>query len=96
MENAMGRRVVAVAVTTLVAFSLPAFAQGLADIARAAEAVRKEGADKPAVKVYTNEDLPAVEQHKAMLAEVARDEQAADALEEEARRAGVPPGWLRP
>lgn len=186
-------RVVAVAVTTLVAFSLPAFAQGLADLARAAEAARKEGADKPAVKVYTNKDLPAVdrpapgtepagdpaaadpssaaqlapaveppspespstepgeaywrermrplrerldrdralaqdtrrradalmrsadrcfqigivcadyteslrlgEQHKAMLAEVARDELAVDALEEEARRAGVPPGWLRP
>jgi hypothetical protein len=189
----MRRRVVAVAVTTLVAFSLPAFAQGLADLARAAEAARKGGTDKPAVKVYTNEDLPAVdrqppgteaagdpaaadppsaaqlapaveppspespspergeaywrermrplrerldhdralaqdtrrradalmrsadrcfqigivcadyteslrlsEQHKALLAEVARDEQAVFALEGEARRAGVPPGWLRP
>ena len=171
------RHVVAVAVTSL---------------ARAANTARKEGTDKPAVKVYTNKDLPAVEgpalgqeaagdraaanppsaapptspaepsspespssesgetywrermrplrerldrdralaeetrrradalmqsadrcfqigivcadyteslrlseQHKALLAEVARDERAVFALEEEARRAGVPPGWLR-
>jgi hypothetical protein len=190
------RHVVAVAVTGLVAFGVPAFAQELADLARAAAAARKEGTDKPAVKVYTNKDLTAVdgpapgqevageraaanpssaappepsappaepsspesppsergeaywrermrplrerldrdralasdtrrradalmqsadrcfrigivcadyteslrlsEQHKALLAEVARDERAVFALEEEARRAGVPPGWLRP
>jgi hypothetical protein len=185
-------QVVAMAVTSLVAFGAPAFAQGLADLARAAAAARAEGTDKPAVKVYTNKDLPAVdgpalgqegagdrrsespsaappappaepssaespssergetywrermrplrerldrdralaedtrgradalmqsadrcfqigivcadyteslrlrEQHKALLAEVARDERAVLALEEEARRAGVPPGWLRP
>jgi hypothetical protein len=185
--------VVAIAATSLLALAAPAFAQGLADLARAAEAARKEGADKPAVKVYTNKDLPTVdgpapgkeaagapaaadpssvaqpapagqppspespssergeaywrermrplrerldrdralaedtrrradalmrsadrcfqigivcadyteslrlsEQHKALLAEVARDEQAVFALAEEARRAGVPPGWLRP
>jgi hypothetical protein len=189
----MQPRVVAVAVTTLMAFAVPAFAQGLADLARAAEAARKDSTDKPATKVYTNKDLPAVdrpapgtettgdpasadpssatppagavdpsspeppssergetywrermrplrerldrdraiaeetrrradglmrsadrcfqigivcadyteslrlsEQHKALLAEVARDERAVFALEEEARRAGVPPGWLRP
>ena len=189
----MRARVVAAAMITLLACSTPAFAQGLADLARAAEAARKEGTDEPAVKVYTNKDLPAVdrpapgpetagdaaaadsssaaplapevepssqpspasergeaywrermrplkerldydrslaedtsrraavlmrsadrcfqlgivcadyteslrlsEQHKALLAEVARDEQAVFALEEEARRAGVPPGWLRP
>ena len=187
------RHVVAVAVTSLVAFGAPAFAQGLADLARAAATARKEGTDKPAVKVYTNKDLPAVEgpalgqeaagdraatnpssaappapsaqpsspespssergetywrermrplrerldrdralaedtrrradalmqsadrcfqigivcadyneslrlseQHKAILAELARDERAVFALEEDARRAGVPPGWLRP
>jgi hypothetical protein len=187
------RGTVAAAAISLLTFSSPAFAQGLADLARAAEAARKEGTDKSAVKVYTNKDLPAVdapapateavgnpaaaehapaaqpapavapsppeppssergetywrermrplrerldhdralaedrrrradalmrsadrcfqlgivcadyteslrlsEQHKALLAEVARDEQAVFVLEEEARRAGVPPGWLRP
>jgi hypothetical protein len=185
--------VVAVAAIALAAFITPAFAQGLADLARAAEAARKTDTDKPAVKVYTNRDLPAGdgpaprseaagsplaadpastaqpapgvepasaetsssergetywrermrplrerldrdralaeetrrradtllrsadrcfqigivcadyteslrldEHHKALLAEVARDQQAVVALEEEARRAGVPPGWLRP
>jgi hypothetical protein len=44
---------------------------------------------------YT-ESLRLSETHKTMLADVARDEQAVVALEEEARRAGVPPGWLRP
>ena len=186
-------RVVPVAVISLVVLSAPALAQGLADLARAAEAARKTETDKPAVKVYTNNDLPAIdrpapgaeasgapvpndltstpqpapavtpsspeapssergeeywrermrplkerldrdralaaetrrqadalmqsadrcfrigivcadyteslrlsETHKTMLADVARDEQAVVALEEEARRAGVPPGWLRP
>jgi hypothetical protein len=44
---------------------------------------------------YT-ESLRLTEQHTSMLADVARDERAIVALEEEARRAGVPPGWLRP
>ena len=184
---------VPVAVISVVALSAPAFAQGLADVARAAEAARKAEADKPSGKVYTNKDLPAAdrpapgteasgapvpndvtstpqaapavkpsppepsssergeeywrermrplkerldrdralaeetrrradalmqsadrcfqigvvcadyteslrltEDHKALLADVARDEKAVVALEEEARRAGVPPGWLRP
>jgi hypothetical protein len=189
----MQTRVVILAAITLVAFSTPAVAQGLADLARAAEAARKTDTDKPAVKVYTNKDLPAVEGpapgtaaagnpaaadspsalppapveepsstespasepgetywrermrplkerldrnraltqdarrradalmrsadrcfqvgtvcaeyteslrlselHDTLLAEVKRDERAVFALEEEARRAGVPPGWLRP
>ena len=184
---------VPVVVIAVVALSTPCFAQGLADLARAAEAARKTETDKPAVKVYTNNDLPAIdrpapgteasgapvpndvtstpqaapavkpsppepsssergeeywrermrplkerldrdralaeetrrradalmqsadrcfqigivcadyteslrltEDHKALLADVARDEKAVVALEEEARRAGVPPGWLRP
>jgi hypothetical protein len=183
---------VPVAVISVVALSTPAIAQGLADVARAAEAARKAETDKPSGKVYTNKDLPAVdsapgtkasgdpaasdlastpppapavepsspeppasergeehwrermrplkerldrdralaaetrrqadalmqsadrcfqigivcadyteslrltEDHKALLADVARDEKAVVALEEEARRAGVPPGWLRP
>jgi len=188
----MQTRVVLLAAITLVALSTPAVAQGLADLARAAEAARKTDTDKPAVKVYTNKDLPAVEgpapgtaagnpeaadppsalppapveepsstespaserpetnwrermrplkerldrnralaqdarrradalmrsadrcfqvgsvcaeyteslrlseMHHTLLADVKRDEQAVFALEEEARRAGVPPGWLRP
>jgi hypothetical protein len=44
---------------------------------------------------YT-ESLRLSELHKGLLADVARDERAVFALEEEARRAGVPPGWLRP
>jgi hypothetical protein len=188
----MWPRFVAVAVFGLAVFSSPCFAQGLADLARAAEAALKKGTDKSAVKVYTNKDLPAVdgpapateavgspaaaehapaaqpapavaplppewpssergetywrermrplkerldhdralaedtrrraealmrsadrcfrlgivcadyaeslrlsEQHKALLADVALDERAIFALEGEARRAGVPPGWLR-
>jgi hypothetical protein len=42
-----------------------------------------------------NESLRLTDQHKTLLAEVARAEQDVFALEEEARRAGVPPGWLR-
>jgi hypothetical protein len=34
--------------------------------------------------------------HKTLLAEVARAGRDVAALEDEARRAGVPPGWLRP
>jgi hypothetical protein len=165
---------------------LMASAQGLAEVARAAEAARKEGTGKPAGKVYTNKDLPTVDrpastgapteapavsaleptpsasadspspdrgeaywrermrplrerlehdraaaqttkqraevlmrsadrcfqigivcedyteslrltdQHKTLVADVARGEEAVAALEDEARRAGVPPGWLRP
>ena len=43
---------------------------------------------------YT-ESLRLTEEHKSLLADVARAEQDVAALEEEARRAGVPPGWLR-
>jgi hypothetical protein len=44
---------------------------------------------------YT-ESLLLQEQHKRLVADVARAERDVTALEEEARRAGVPPGWLRP
>jgi hypothetical protein len=44
---------------------------------------------------YT-ESLRLRDAHKTLLAEVARAERDVFALEEEARRAGVPPGWLRP
>ena len=43
---------------------------------------------------YT-ESLRLTEQHKVLLADVAHAEQEVAALEEEARRAGVPPGWVR-
>jgi hypothetical protein len=43
---------------------------------------------------YT-ESLRLTERHKSLLADVARAERDVTALEEEARRAGVPPGWLR-
>jgi len=43
---------------------------------------------------YT-ESLRLTEEHKVLLADVAHAEQDVAALEEEARRAGVPPGWLR-
>jgi hypothetical protein len=43
---------------------------------------------------YT-ESLRLSEQHKSLVADVARAERDVTALEEEARRAGVPPGWLR-
>lgn len=43
---------------------------------------------------YT-ESLRLTEEHKTLVAEVARAQQDVAALEEEARRAGVPPGWLR-
>jgi type IV secretory pathway VirB10-like protein len=43
-----------------------------------------------------NESLRLTDQHKMILADVARAEREVFALEEEARRAGVPPGWLRP
>jgi hypothetical protein len=181
-----------ISMIALVTLSTPCFAQGLADLARAADLARKTDSDKPAVKVYTNKDLPAAdrpapgteassasaandatspqppapavkpsspeapasergeeywrermrplkerlerdraladdtrrqadalmqsadrcfrigivcadyteslrlrEAHKTLMADVARDERAVVALEEEARRAGVPPGWLR-
>jgi nucleotide-binding universal stress UspA family protein len=43
---------------------------------------------------YT-ESLRLTEEHKRLLAEVAHAEQDVAALREEARRAGVPPGWVR-
>jgi len=43
---------------------------------------------------YT-ESLRLTEEHKVLLADVASAERDVAALEEEARRAGVPPGWLR-
>jgi hypothetical protein len=43
---------------------------------------------------YT-ESLRLSELHKGLLSDVARAEREVAALEEEARRAGVPPGWLR-
>ena len=43
---------------------------------------------------YT-ESLRLTEEHKALSADVARAERDVAALEEEARLAGVPPGWLR-
>jgi hypothetical protein len=43
---------------------------------------------------YT-ESLRLTDEHKALSADVARAERDVAALEEEARQAGVPPGWLR-
>ena len=43
---------------------------------------------------YT-ESLRLTEEHKVLLADVAHAEQEIAALQEEARRAGVPPGWVR-
>lgn len=43
---------------------------------------------------YT-ESVRLTEQHKVLLADVERAERDVAALEEEGRRAGVPPGWLR-
>ena len=43
---------------------------------------------------YT-ESLRLTEEHKTLLADVERAERDVAALEEEARRAGVPPGWVR-
>ena len=43
---------------------------------------------------YT-ESLRLTEEHKTLVAEAARAEKEVTALQEEARRAGVPPGWLR-
>jgi hypothetical protein len=43
---------------------------------------------------YT-ESLRLTEEHKTLVADVARAERDVAALEEEARRAGVPPGWVR-
>lgn len=43
---------------------------------------------------YT-ESLRLTEAHKTLMQDVARAEREVTALEEEARRAGVPPGWLR-
>ena len=42
-----------------------------------------------------SESLRLTEEHKALVADVARAERDVVALEEEARRAGVPPGWVR-
>ena len=43
---------------------------------------------------YT-ESLRLTEEHKMLVADVEHAEQAVAALQEEARRAGVPPGWVR-
>lgn len=43
---------------------------------------------------YT-ESLRLTDEHRWLVVDVARAERAVSALEEEARRAGVPPGWLR-
>lgn len=43
---------------------------------------------------YT-ESLRLTEEHKTLAADVARAERDVAALEEEARKAGVPPGWVR-
>jgi type IV secretory pathway VirB10-like protein len=43
---------------------------------------------------YT-ESLRLTEEHKTLVADLARAEGDVAALEEEARRAGVPPGWVR-
>jgi len=43
---------------------------------------------------YT-ESLRLTEEHKALAADVARAERDVAALQEEARQAGVPPGWVR-
>jgi hypothetical protein len=43
---------------------------------------------------YT-ESVRLTEQHKALVADVERAARDVAALEDEARRAGVPPGWLR-
>ena len=43
---------------------------------------------------YT-ESLRLTEEHKTLIADVASAERDVAALEDEARRAGVPPGWLR-
>ena len=43
---------------------------------------------------YT-ESLRLTEEHKVLLADVARAERDVAELQEEARRAGVPPGWVR-
>jgi hypothetical protein len=45
-------------------------------------------------KDYTD-SLRLAEEHKSLVADVARAERDVAALEEEGRRAGVPPGWLR-
>lgn len=42
-----------------------------------------------------SESLRLTEEHKVLAAEVAHAEREVAALEEEARRAGVPPGWVR-
>jgi hypothetical protein len=42
-----------------------------------------------------SESLRLTEEHKGLLVEVASAERDVAALEEEARRAGVPPGWVR-
>jgi hypothetical protein len=44
---------------------------------------------------YT-ESLRLLDEHKSLLAQVTNAEKDVFALQEEARRAGVPPGWLRP
>jgi hypothetical protein len=68
------------------------------DTKRRADALRRS-ADRcfqlgVVCKDYTD-SLQLSEEHKALVAEVARAERDVTALQEEARRAGVPPGWLR-
>ena len=74
-------------------------ARALADnTKRRAEALMREAARCFAIGVvcadYT-ESLRLTDEHKVLLADVASAERDVARLEEEARRAGVPPGWLR-
>ncbi len=74
-------------------------ARGLADdTKRRAEALMRS-ADRcfmiGVVCADYTESLRLTEEHKALLAEVAYAERDVAGLQEEARRAGVPPGWVR-
>jgi hypothetical protein len=68
------------------------------DTKRRADALR-DSADRcfqiGVVCAEYSESLRLIEEHKALVADVARAERDVFALEEEARRAGVPPGWVR-
>ncbi len=68
------------------------------DTKRRAEALMRAADQCFAVGIvcadYT-ESLRLTEEHKALAADVARTERDVAALEEEARLAGVPPGWVR-
>ena len=52
--------------------------------------------DDPAQRaVLINERIPALEELELMRKQVVADTEAIAAVEEDARRAGVPPGWIR-